>query len=47
MILRRLALFVAIVFAFLATQVPEFIQQYRQGLGRSRGRARRGSRTFR
>ncbi len=33
MILRRLALFVALLFGFLATQVPEFMQQYRQRLG--------------
>ena len=33
MILRRLALFVALLFAFVATQVPEFMQQYRQRLG--------------
>ena len=33
MILRRLALFVALLFGALATQVPEFMQQYRQRLG--------------
>lgn len=33
MILRRLALFVALLLGFLATQVPEFVQQYRQRLG--------------
>lgn len=33
MILRRLALFVALLFGLLATQVPEFMQQYRQRLG--------------
>ena len=33
MILRRLAFLVALVSAFVATQVPAFIQQYRQALG--------------
>lgn len=33
MILRRLALFVGLAFAFLAAQVPEYVQQYRQRLG--------------
>lgn len=33
MILRRLALFVALLFAFAATQLPEFLQQYKQRLG--------------
>lgn len=33
MILRRLALFVGLLFAFAATQIPEFVQQYRQRLG--------------
>ncbi len=33
MILRRLALFVALLLGILATQVPEFVQQYRQRLG--------------
>lgn len=33
MILRRLALFAALLFGLLATQVPEFMQQYRQRLG--------------
>ncbi len=33
MILRRLAFFVALLFGFLATQVPAFMQQYRQRLG--------------
>ena len=33
MILRRLAFFLALLFGFLATQVPEFMQQYRQRLG--------------
>lgn len=32
MILRRLALCVALFFGFVATQVPEFMQQYRQRL---------------
>lgn len=33
MIVRRLALFVALLFGFFATQVPEYVQQYRQALG--------------
>ncbi len=33
MILRRLALFVALAVALAATQLPEFVQQYRQRLG--------------
>lgn len=33
MILRRLALFFALLCAFVATQMPEFLQQYRQRLG--------------
>ena len=33
MILRRLALFIGLVFAFAATQVPAYVQQYRQALG--------------
>ena len=33
MIVRRLALFVALVVGFAMTQLPEFVQQYRQRLG--------------
>ena len=33
MILRRLALVVALIFAFAATQLPEYVEQYRQRLG--------------
>lgn len=33
MILRRLALFLGLVCGLLATQVPEFVEQYRQRLG--------------
>jgi hypothetical protein len=33
MILRRLALFVGLSFAFLTSQLPEYAQQYRQRLG--------------
>lgn len=33
MILRRLALFLALLFGVGATQVPEFVEQYRQRLG--------------
>ena len=33
MILRRFALLVALLFGFALTQVPEFVQQYRQRLG--------------
>ncbi len=33
MILRRLALFIAMLFGVGATQVPEFVEQYRQRLG--------------
>ena len=33
MIVRRLALFVALVFSFAMTQLPEFVEQYRQRLG--------------
>jgi hypothetical protein len=33
MILRRLALFIAVFFGFAATQLPEFVEQYRQRLG--------------
>ena len=33
MILRRLALFIGLLFGLLATQVPEFAEQYRQRLG--------------
>ena len=33
MIVRRLALFFALVFGLAMTQLPEFIQQYRQALG--------------
>lgn len=34
MILRRLAFFFALLFGLALTQIPEFVQQYRQGLGR-------------
>ena len=33
MIISRLALFVALLFGVAATQVPEYVQQYRQRLG--------------
>ena len=33
MILRRLAFFIALVFAVVATQMPEYVEQYRQRLG--------------
>ena len=33
MIVRRLALFVALVVGFAMTQLPEFVEQYRQRLG--------------
>ena len=33
MIVRRIALFFALLFGLAMTQVPEFIQQYRQALG--------------
>jgi hypothetical protein len=33
MILRRLALFIGLTFAFLTSQLPEYAQQYRQRLG--------------
>ena len=33
MILRRLALFIGLSFAFLTSQLPEYAQQYRQRLG--------------
>ena len=33
MILRRFAFIIALITAFLATQIPAFIQQYRQALG--------------
>lgn len=33
MIVRRLALFFAVLFAFAMTQFPEFVEQYRQRLG--------------
>ena len=33
MILRRIAFLIALAFAFVATQLPEFAEQYRQRLG--------------
>lgn len=33
MIVRRLALFFALLFGFAMTQIPEFVEQYRQRLG--------------
>ena len=33
MILRRFAFAIAVLMGFAATQLPEFIQQYRQRLG--------------
>lgn len=33
MIVRRIALFVALLFGLALTQLPEFVQQYRQALG--------------
>ena len=33
MIVRRIALFVALLFGLALTQVPEFVEQYRQRLG--------------
>lgn len=33
MILRRLAVFIGLAFAFLTSQLPEYAQQYRQRLG--------------
>ena len=33
MIVRRLALFVALLFGLAMTQLPEYVQQYRQALG--------------
>lgn len=33
MLVRRVAFFVALLFGFMATQVPEFVEQYRQRLG--------------